>query len=129
MSQQLYLLRGLPGSGKSTLARILSDQGFEHFEADMYHMHGSEYRFNPDDVKAAHEWCRAAAYEALDLGYSVVVSNTFTMLWELDPYLDFAAEFSIKPTVVHLENSFGNVHNVPTDVIARMASRWEPIPK
>ena len=123
----LYLIRGLPGSGKSTLANKLSNN--KHIETDMYfamNMTGT-YKFDSDKLKEAHEWCRQqcqAMMEAQET--SVVVSNTFTQMWEMEPYQRLADQFEYSVFVIHCENDFGNTHNVPPDTIERMAKRWEP---
>lgn len=121
---QLYLIRGLPGSGKSTLARLLCNS-FEdavHFEADKYFI-GPDgvYRFDPSRLKDAHEWCLESTIMHLRAGYVVIVSNTFTRIWEMQPYLDLG----YKTQVITCEGNFGNVHGVPGAAIERMRARWE----
>ena len=58
--KDLILLRGVPGSGKSTLAKILvGDKEYCHKEADMYFIdNDGAYKFNPSEIKDAHNWCR-----------------------------------------------------------------------
>ena len=61
----------------------------------------------------------------------VAVSNTFTQLWEMQPYIDlvkseeFSADWEV--CIVEMHNNFGSVHGVPTEAIERMRSRWEKI--
>jgi len=121
----LYLIRGLPGSGKSTLANRLGNN--KHIEMDMYFAMTGTYKFDPDKLKEAHEWCRQqcqAMMEAQET--SVAISNTFTQMWEIVPYQKLAEQFGYDIFVIHCENDFGNGHNVPPDTIERMAKRWEP---
>lgn len=125
----LVLVRGLPGSGKSTLAKLLVLAGFEHYEADMHHMKGDTYCFNPDNAKTAHAWCQAKAREALLAGRPVVVSNTFTRLWEMQPYLDMAAEAGVTPNIVEAKGAWQNTHGVPVEVMNSMRGRWEAFPE
>lgn len=121
--QQLILIRGLPGSGKSTIAKQLA--GFEHYEADMFHMKNGEYCFQSDKVKDAHNWCKQETFNALVCGKNVVVSNTFTRYWEMQDYFEMAKTFGIKPLVIVANGDFENVHNVPKEVIEAMRNRWE----
>lgn len=119
---QLVLIRGLPGSGKSTLARAFADVGYQHYEADQFFIENGEYRYQPNRIRDAHQWCQARTREALREGRSVVVANTFTRVAELHPYLNLARDISI----VHATGAWPNVHGVPPDAMRRMADRWEP---
>lgn len=121
----LILIRGLPGSGKSTLAKKFI--GYYHLEADQYFMHKGEYGFNPRKIKDAHQWCQQATRTFLEAGGNVVVSNTFTQKWELEPYLELATEFNIIPTILEVKGNFQNIHGVPDEIIEKMKSRWESL--
>lgn len=124
--QQLVIIRGLPGSGKSTLARSM--KGFSHYEADTYFLdEEGDYHYDKSMIKEAHEWCRKSVSEALASGKNVVVSNTFTRIFEMTPYFDLAARFNIKPMIIKMEGNFGNIHNVPEEVIRIMKQRWEDL--
>lgn len=123
---KLTLIRGLPGSGKSTLAKKLAstDDG-EHFEADMYFMTSSgEYVFDAQRLRHAHVWCQTETFDCLSFGASVYVSNTFTTIKELRPYFDLALEFGITPTVITMNNQWGNIHGVPEDKLEAMKQRF-----
>lgn len=127
----LTLIRGLPGSGKSSYAKSIvlgASQITAHLEADMYHMVRGVYQFDPNNVKAAHEWCFNATKVLLNSGVQVVVSNTFTMLWEMQRYLDLAQELGTWCVVYRCTGKYGNVHDVPADVLAKMAERFESYP-
>jgi len=123
--QRLILIRGLPGSGKSTLAKKFAN--CTHVEADMYFVSAAtgEYQFNPSYIKAAHQWCLNKTRQHLDNNKNVVVSNTFTTHWEMQPYLELAKEFNIRPDIIKAEGQWESVHNVPFEVIERMRARWE----
>ncbi|TXH14105.1 MAG: ATP-binding protein [Hyphomicrobiaceae bacterium] len=120
----ITLIRGLPGSGKSTLAATLDAH---HIEADMYFMHDGQYCFEPELHAEAHAWCQHEAREMLSLGISVVVSNTFTRLWEMRPYFDMARIMGATVEVIECTGRYQNVHGVPDEVIQRMAARWEKL--
>ena len=125
---QMVLIRGLPGSGKSTMAKALHKAGFEWFEADTYHLNDEgDYCFDPANVKAAHAWCQEETRKALESGKRVVVSNTFTRIWEMAPYFEMAKALGIEPNVLEAKGDWQNVHAVPTEVVDQMRARWEPL--
>jgi len=129
--KSLILLRGLPGSGKSTLAKKL---GGAHFEADMYFTNeNGQYIFNGADIKKAHEWCQNEVQLAMILNHTtgtnenIVVSNTFTQEWEMEPYYKLAETYGYRVFSLIVENRHGgeNLHNVPEDKIEVMRKRFE----
>lgn len=126
---EMVLIRGLPGSGKSTKAKDLVQKGEIdfHFEADQFFTDGDgNYRFNPRDISLAHSDCQARVQKALEQGYSVVVSNTFTQFWEMLPYLQMAKDMHISVEVMEMLGEYGSIHDVPAVSIERMKARWEP---
>lgn len=120
----LILVRGLPGSGKSTIAK--SFIGFEHYEADMYHMVRGEYCYDQDRAVSAHAWCQSKTLEALSNGKNVVVSNTFVTNKEMQPYINICESLGIVPTIIEAKGNYQNDHNVPDEVLQLMMDRWEP---
>jgi predicted kinase len=118
----LYLVRGLPGSGKSTFAKSLP---CAHIEADMYYLVDGEYKFDPSKIKDAHKWCQDITREYIMGGLDIAVSNTFTQLWEMQPYLDMAKRFQTPVKVIKCVGKWQNVHGVPEKTLQAMASRWE----
>lgn len=122
---KIILVRGLPGSGKSTYAKKLNCL---HVEADMFFVKDGEYNFQPGLIASAHEWCQKAAFNAMDWDMDVVVTNTFTQLWEMQPYLDMAAELDADVQVIKLTTQFGSVHGVPETALKAMMDRWEDYP-
>ena len=129
---KLTLIRGLPGSGKSTMARkIAAETGAMHAEADMW-VDYSQQR-NPHAVgmwlivQLAHDICQARAHNTLAFGGSVVVSNTFTQQWEMQPYLDMARQYGAQIEVITATGDYGSIHNVPDNVIQAMRERWEEV--
>lgn len=121
---KLLLIRGLPGSGKSTLAKNLIGY-YQHIETDMFWMDNGEYKFDYNRLTEAHEWCLQSTRNMLNNGFSPVVSNTFTIKRNMRPYFELAREFGIVPTVIHCQNDFGNIHNVPQDALDRMRNQFE----
>lgn len=126
MEKILVICRGICGAGKSTFAKTL---GGQHYEADMYFIDPTtgEYKFDGTKIKNAHAWCldrvktdMAAARD------KIVVSNTFTQEWEMEPYFELAKEYGYKVFSIVVENRHGNTneHNVPEDKIEQMKNRF-----
>jgi energy-coupling factor transporter ATP-binding protein EcfA2 len=129
---KLILVRGLPGSGKSTLAKSLTK--FTHIETDHYFASEDGYKFDAPKIKAAHAWCQAETQRCLDLcdicnnfvvWPGVVVSNTFTQRWELEPYFEIAKSLNIVPQIITCYGNYGSGHDVSDDVLAKMKARFE----
>jgi hypothetical protein len=134
--RELFLVRGICGSGKSTLAKSI---GGTHLEADMYFMEDGGYQFDITRLKDAHQWCQDSVEEAmtwdenpeiefLSAGVSkIVVSNTFTQEWEMQPYFDLAEKYGYKTYSLIVENRHGGVneHGVPEDKLELMRKRFE----
>jgi hypothetical protein len=121
---QIVLIRGLPGSGKTTMAGVLAKIDYKHFEADMFFEVDGTYRYDATRIRDAHAWCQRMAREALARGENVVVSNTFTHLREMQPYLEMGAK-TIR--VIEAQGKWESVHGVPPEMLERMAARWEPL--
>ena len=126
MEKTLYIVRGIPGSGKSTFAKTL---GGQHYEADMYFIDPTtgEYKFDGTKIKNAHAWCLDRAKTDMAVAREkIVVSNTFTQEWEMEPYFELAKEYEYKVFSVIIENRHGNTneHNVPEDKIEQMKNRF-----
>jgi len=120
----LYLVRGLPGSGKSTYARTLPGL---HFEADQFfeNQYG-DYKFDSKLIAVAHDWCYSNTVKALRYGFDVIVSNTFTKMWELNRYLEITTLLpDVFIEVIEMRTQYQNVHGVPEDKLKVMAARWE----
>ena len=128
----LTLIRGLPGSGKSTLGKMLvmnrhcwNDSACQ-FEADQYFMTDEgEYAFDASKLHQAHESCKAQVRLHLESGHDAIVSNTFTTMKEMKPYIDMAQELGAQLNVIECKGQFGNVHNVPAETIDKMRQRWQ----
>lgn len=123
----LVLIRGLPGSGKTTAARGWADFGYDHHEADQYFEHHGEYRFDKDSLADAHAWCLSKTKRSMRHQQNCVVSNTFSQLWEMQPYIDLAKHFHYKLEIVEAKGLWPSIHNVPQEVIDRMRARWEVV--
>jgi len=129
----LYLIRGTSGSGKSTLAYQLID-GFtareitaEEFCADDYfYDNAGRYNFDATKLSFAYKWCQnQVASTMVDDVANIIVHNTFTRQWELQPYRALAAQYGYTVFEIICNNKFQNVHNVPADVVNKQRERFE----
>ena len=126
--KELFLVRGCPGSGKTTLAKsIAGNKGYVK-EADMFFVdRDGNYNFKPSEIKDAHAWCQEEVDFLMKYEHKVVVSNTFTQEWEMQPYYDLAAKYGYKVFSIIVENRHGGVneHGVPEDKLEIMRKRFE----
>lgn len=128
--KELFLLRGLPGSGKSTLAKSL---GGIHIEADQYFMVDGEYKFDGSKIKLAHNYCQSQTGAWMGSNGEqvnvdrIVVSNTFTQEWEMQPYFEMAEKHGYRVYSLIVENRHGGVneHGVPEEKLEQMKNRFE----
>lgn len=124
--KELILLRGVPGAGKSTFGRTLSEH---HIEADMYFVNPAtrEYKFIAEKLRNAHDWCQDVVDTWMDDSiHRIVVSNTFTQEWEMEPYFKMAEKYGYRVYSLVVENRHGNpsVHTVPEETVTKMKERF-----
>lgn len=81
--------------------------------------------YDPAKIKLAHEWCQKNAIEAMRSGRDVVVSNTFTRLWEMTPYKDAARKCRVEVIEKVMTGKWQNVHGVPAEKVRQMRERFE----
>jgi len=127
--KQLFLLRGLPGAGKSTLAKTLVKKDYCHKEADMFFVdRDGNYKFDLSKIKDAHKWCQDEIEFVMKYDHSpLVVSNTFTQEWEMQPYIELANKYGYQVHSLIVENRHEGVneHGMPADKIEQMKNRFE----
>jgi predicted kinase len=131
--KKLIILRGWPGSGKSTLARKLIEEAKEtenpvpsHYEADMWFEQNGG--FSREKLSTAHDWCFESVVKDLDEGRTVIVSNTFTKLWELQRYLLHCETEGIPFEITRCRGEYQNIHGCPDETVLRMKLEYQPHP-
>lgn len=131
MGKELILLRGLPGSGKSTLAKLISNITIE---ADQYFIDSDGvYKFDASQLKNAHNYCQGQTQAWMKMNSDqlntdkIVVSNTFTQEWEMQPYFELAKKYGYRVHSLIVENRHGGVneHEVPVEKLGQMLNRFE----
>lgn len=129
--KNLILLRGLPGSGKSTLAKVFSENGkYPIYSVDDYftNTQTGEYAFDFKNNHFAYKLCEENTKQSMvNNEQKILVHNTFTMDWELEPYLKLAAEYDYTLFVITVENyhQSGNIHDVSNEQLKKMADKYK----
>lgn len=127
----ILLLRGLPGSGKSTLANTLSQGRWPVYSVDDYFTNAQgEYVFNHHDNHLAYSACINHADAAMKNGIEfVIIDNTFTLEWEMEPYFELAKKHQYRLHCVTVENRHHgeNTHGIPHEHIQRMAVKYKVV--
>lgn len=129
----LILLRGVPGCGKTTLGNVilLTNQlnNQDVLSADNFFVNEKdEYIFDPTKLKEAHNDCQVKCADRMRNQFSkIVVANTFTQEWEMEPYFTMAERYNYRIHTVIVENRHDskNVHNVPEEKIEQMVNRFQ----
>lgn len=125
--QELVIVRGHPGSGKSTFAKTFSDKGYKHFENDSFFVdEKGNYSFDFAFHQKAKDVCVQNVINSIISGDSVVVSNTYTKIKEMDDIIDFVNEMKVPYRIFEMYYNFENVHSVPDSVVDEKKQNFEP---
>ena len=131
ITKSILLLRGLPGSGKSTLANVLSEDGkYPVTSIDSYFTNPvtGEYAFEFQNNHLAYKQCEEKTIEyAKQKIKKIIVDNTFTLDWELEPYFKIAKNFGYTLFVMTVEKFHDgkNTHNVSDEQLIKMAEKYK----
>ncbi|MES2681794.1 MAG: AAA family ATPase [Bacteroidota bacterium] len=131
MIPSLIVLRGLPGSGKSTLSGVLSDDGrWPVFSVDDYFTdpQSGDYAFKFAENHRAYQQCLDNTEAAMaKKTEKIILDNTFTLDWEMEPYFKLASDHQYRVFVVTVENHHGgkNQHGISDEQIAKMAAKYK----
>ncbi len=125
IGKTITLIRGLPGSGKSTEATRIN---VKHVEADMFFVKSEGYCFEGNKIKDAHAWCLSEAKYSLNRDEDVVVSNTFTRIEEMKPYIEASKLYGASLQIIECKGDYLSEHDVPEATIEIMKRRWEELP-
>jgi predicted ABC-type ATPase len=125
----VFIIRHASGAGGSSLARTLYDMSPESIicEADDYFIDWTgEYKFDPNKLGQAHEYCKNRFVLAIEDGAPLIIcSNTNTTPKEYQFYLDKAIEagYIVHMVVVERFMDTKSVHNVPDETIQKQKDR------
>ena len=130
--KNLILVRGVSGSGKSTFADKFLNTSLL-ISTDDFFIEEGEYKFNPNHLKANHERCIDSVESEMKFreniaeDTNIVVHNTFTQKWEMDPYIDLAGKYGYNLYTIIVENRHNSdsVHGVPENSVIQQRERFE----
>lgn len=130
---ELIILRGLPGAGKSTLAQLISEENkYPVFSIDDYFTQpeSGEYHFDFQKNHLAYRQCEEHTLHAMQRKEKkIILHNTFTLEWEMEPYFKMAAENGYRVHVLTVENRHHgkNIHDIPDEQIVKMAEKYKVV--
>jgi hypothetical protein len=140
----LVLVRGASGSGKTTFAHLVGtiarctgdgDYPWPHDVVatdDFFYDDGGNYNFDSSKLGENHKKCQDKVSSLMDTfgpsgKHIILVHNTFTQEWEMDPYFELAQEhgYTVMPIVVENRHGSDDVHDVPEYVKKQQKERFE----
>jgi len=141
----LIVLRGLPGSGKTTLAKKLSQRS-KHAQIcteDRYHWSGKEdgvgeYKFQPQLVFLAREWCTKEIREAIQQNVNLIIlDNHNARISMYEDHIQFAVEHGYRFRIIEFVASASLIDKYrarsykkfPREVYVKLLKLWEHDPR
>tara|TARA_R100001594_G_scaffold11660_1_gene26112 strand:- start:1442 stop:1864 length:423 start_codon:yes stop_codon:yes gene_type:complete len=130
----LILIRGVSGSGKSEFVEEFIHPTSLVICTDDFFMKNGKYEFDPELLAENHANCLRSVESEMEhpsdtMCHNIVVHNTFTQKWEIDPYKELADNYGYNFYTIIVENRHGSdsVHNVPSHVISKQKDRFEVV--
>ena len=136
----MIIIRGLSGCGKRTIADLFCDADNDNdlriaiSANDYFYNDDDEFEFDASKLKEAHHWCLQEAEVCAMQGYElIVVHNSFTRQWEVEPYFHIAKTNGYRVSVLSMYDgglndmqlSERSTHKVPLYSIRNQRKRWE----
>ena len=131
-TKNLILVRGVSGSGKTTFVEEFIENVSLSIATDDFFVLDGIYTFDRNYLAEYHQRCIDSVESEMETpsteGYcNIVVHNTFTKEWEMQPYLDLAEKYGYNIYTIIIENRHKSesIHGVPEDAIKAQRDRFE----
>jgi predicted kinase len=134
----IIILRGISGAGKSTMVeKISKDRKYKDVficSSDHYFMKDGQYKYNPDKIIDAHNYCmRRFLMELPNNHEAIFVDNTNIQMWHFMGYVQVAQALGCTIEIVEVKRDLKNcvrenIHGVPLVCIEAMNKLWEESP-
>jgi hypothetical protein len=122
----IVLVRGLPGSNRYTTGEVFADgnPNYAHFGVDALVEETGKW----DAAKAAtaSNLCKKLTRAMLRRGMDVVVSDTFALISEMQPYFDMVDEFGADLMIIEATGPSPH-YQAPEELVAELRAKWETI--
>ena len=132
--KNLILVRGVSGSGKTEFANEFIHPSALTISTDDFFMINGEYQFDINKLGENHLKCLKSVKNEMEfpedsICRTIVVHNTFTQAWEIEPYQKLADKYGYNFYTIIVENRHKSksVHNVPSSVLLNQKNRFEVV--
>ena len=129
-AQHLILVRGLPGAGKTVFAQLISENSrYPFYSVDDYFTdENGHYHFRFEENHKAYKQCIEDTENAIIAAHAkIIVHNTFTLSWEMEPYFALAKKYQLQLHVLTIEHYHDgiNAHEVSNEQLKKMADKYQ----